>query len=293
MAIKSILNQTFTDFELLVLDNYSQDNTEAVVKDFHDNRIRYIKHKPMPISQSRNLGIKEARGAYVAFLDDDDEWLPNKLKAQLKIFEQGENNLALVYGGFIRIYPDGEEFLVSMPTLKGRILKELLYQDSFTGSASNPMIKKSVFNIIGGYNETLVTGEDWELYLRLAEKYWIDFTSEAVVRIRTHPGPRLGDKLKNAAELELLVLEMYKDIFVFDRRLQSYYFQKIGGKFIRTGDLREGRRYLRKAIHSFPVNLSVYFQYLFSYMGLSFYRFMHKKYRWSVFFKPGKNIKTR
>jgi len=293
MAIESILAQTFTDFQLLILDNYSQDNTEEVVRGFQDSRIRYIKHNPMSISQSRNLGVKEASGDYIAFLDDDDVWLPNKLEAQLKIFQQGRKDLALVYGGFIRIHPDGKEFFTHTPVLRGNILRDLLYQDAFTGSASNPMIKKSIFKVIGEYNENVLTGEDWEFYLRLAEKYWIDFTVEPVVKIRWHSGPRLGDKLKDAAGLEMLVLEKYKDIFEQDQRLKSYYFQKIGGKFVRIGEPDKGRGYIKKAIYGYPLNFLAYFQYLFSYIGPSLYRLIHKSYKDLSFVMLSKNFKLK
>ena len=287
-AIKSVLNQTYSDFELLILDNSSTDNTEEVVKSFNDKRIRYIKHPLLTISQARNLGLKKARGEFIGFLDDDDEWLPNKLEAQLQVFENKNQNCGLVYGGFVRVDDFGRELGFHRPRLKGNVFINLLSQkDPFTGSASNPILRKSVFRVIGEYNEKVLVGEDFELYLRLAEKFEVDFTPEIVFKIRSHSGPRLGDKIKEAADLEILILRNYKDFFEKNSKLKSQFLQKIGGKFCRLGHLKEGRLYIKEAIKTYPFNFPAYFQYLFSFFSQSFYKKMHKIYKnvYCSFFK--------
>jgi len=279
-AVKSILTQTFENFELLVLDNSSTDNTQEIVKGFNDKRIKYIKHKPIGISAARNLGVKKASGEFIAFLDDDDEWLPNKLQNQIDIFKKNKLDAALVYGGFVWINEKNKIIGKHLPALRGYILKELLSQkDYFTGSASNPMIRKSVFKNIGYYNKNVLTGEDWEFYLRLSQKFKIDFTNKFVVKIKQHSGSRLGDKLLEAAELELLVLKNYSEIFKNNPRLKSLYLQKIGGKFCRISQPQKGRIYLKKAIRVYPLNYLAYGQYLLSFLGDSCYKTAHKFYR--------------
>ncbi len=74
-AIVSVLNQTEQDFELVILDNSSTDDTSSVVRSFRDPRIRYFRHPPLNIARARNFGVKKARTAFIGFLDDDDEWL--------------------------------------------------------------------------------------------------------------------------------------------------------------------------------------------------------------------------
>jgi len=277
-AIRSVLNQTMPDFELLILDNSSSDGTEQVVKSFDDPRMRHIRHPPITIGAQRNLGLREARGEFVAFLDDDDEWLPAKLERQLGVFRNGPPDLALVYGGFVRIDSEGREFATHRPVLQGRILLDLLWhRDAFTGSASNPLMKVSFLRGLGGYNDELCTSEDWELYLRLAERYVIDFAPDSVVWIRSHRGPRLGDRVSDALKVEELVLERYSS--VMSPQLRSYYLQKIGGKLCRIGYPQQARTRLREAIREYPLNLVAYGQLAVTIVGPDLYRQAHGLYK--------------
>ena len=91
-AIKSVLNQTFQDFELIVVDDGSTDNTEEVINSFNDTRIRYIRHKiNKGGNAARNTGLRNSKGEYIAFLDSDDEWLPEKLERQLEVFKKSQD----------------------------------------------------------------------------------------------------------------------------------------------------------------------------------------------------------
>lgn len=280
-AIRSVLAQDEPDFELLVLDNSSPDDTEKVARSFDDPRLRYIRHEPMGIAVARNLAVREAKSEFVAFVDDDDEWLPNKLRVQLALFEN-RPQVALVYGGFQWFDDSGRILHEHRPQLRGRILEHLLWQkDPFTGSASNPMLRKSVILELGGYNERKdFSGEDWELYLRLADRYEIDCTPEIVVKIRQHQGFRLSENNhRGAATLELMVMERFRSIFEANHKLRGYYLQKIGGKLVRAGDRREGRKFLRRAAFTGGVNSVALGQMALSYFGKGVYQHFHRLYQ--------------
>lgn len=276
-AIESVLAQTFTDFELLILDNSSIDNTESVVKSFSDPRIRYIKHPPVSPGVARNTGLENAKGKYIGYLDDDDIWLPEKLSKQLVAFQNASPSTALVYGGFIRFDDTGREFGPHYAELQGKMLKPLLWGDPFTGSASNPIMLTSEMRSLGGYDPKCLTSEDWELYIRLADKYDIRAVRDIVLKVRQHSGVRLGDRLDAAREVEESALKMFGN--KMERRLKSYYLQKIGGKFIRTGKKAEGRKKILQAIIQWPFNLVAYGQYLISFLGASPYIYLHKAYQ--------------
>ncbi len=284
-AIASVLLQTFREFELIILDNSSADHTRTVLARIDDPRVRCLRHPPLTIAQSRNLGLREARGEFVAFLDDDDEWLPGKLECQLARFERGTATLGLVYGGFVRIDSRGAEFETHRPVLRGKVLTDLLWQkDAFTGSASNPMLRMAALHAVGGFNDSLSTSEDWELYLRLAERYGVDYVSDVVVRIRAHAGARLGDRIGEAQKVEELVLSRYGP--TMSPRLRSFYLRKIGGKLCRIGAVRDGRTRLLQAIRADPLNPLSYVQYGLSVSGAAAYERIHRCYKWLVSRSP-------
>jgi glycosyltransferase involved in cell wall biosynthesis len=277
-AIKSVVAQTYGDFELLVLDNSSSDGTAALVGRWTDPRIRYVRHAPLTIAAARNLGVRAAQGEFVAFLDDDDEWLPRKLEQQVAAFRRGPAGVGLVYAGFTRIDERGVEVGTHRPALRGKVLTALLGQrDAFTGSASNPMMRAAALRALGGFNEALAASEDWELYLRLAEQFEVEYVPEVLLYIRTHRESRLGDRLDEARRVEELVLGRYGPRM--SARLRSLYLRKIGGKLCRTGALREGRARIRQAISADPLNPLVYAQYGLSFLGRRTYGRVHSVYR--------------
>ena len=111
-AIQSVLDQTYRDFELIVVDDASTDGTEEVTKALNDNRIRYIHHMMnRGASGARNTGIENANGEYIAFLNDDDEWLPEYLDQMISFLEAKDRSIGLVYCPFYRIDPDTNEVL--------------------------------------------------------------------------------------------------------------------------------------------------------------------------------------
>jgi glycosyltransferase involved in cell wall biosynthesis len=279
-AIQSVLAQTYADFELIILDNSSTDGTEEMVKSFSDQRIVYVKHPQLGISAARNLGVRTARGEFVGFLDDDDEWLPKKLELQVALLDRLGADVGLVYGGFHRVDVDGKVLVTGKPKLRGDVFESYISGiDYLGGSASNPLIRKIVFALVGAYDEKLKTSEDWEFYLRLAARSKFDFVDEPLVDIRQHAGPRLGDKLEDAAYVEIVVCDEFPEFFSAHPAVHSFYLQRIGGKYCRIGKAKEGRGYLRQAIAIFPGNMTARVQYLLSFLGAGVYRWFHSFYQ--------------
>ncbi len=279
-AIQSICDQTYKNFELIVLDNSSQDGTDEMVKTFDDPRIVYVRHPQMTIAAARNLGVRTARGEFVGFLDDDDEWLPNKLELQVGLFDRSSESIALVYGGFHRVTVDGRIYATFVPRLRGKAFDGYFCgHDVLTGSASNPLIRKSAFDISGFYDERIKSSEDWEMYLRLARDFEFDFIEDPVVNIRAHAGPRRGDRSEDAAQAEIIACEEFKDYLSKYPACHAYYLQTIGGKYCRIGKSAVGRKYLQQAITVQPGNVVARVQYLLSFLSSSVYRCFHAFYQ--------------
>lgn len=170
-SLGSIINQTYNDLELLVVDDNTseeyRDKVEKIVKetskkaDFHIERI--INEGNQGVSSARNLGIENATAEYIAFLDDDDEWKPKKIEKQVqKIQEEGIN---AVYTAS-EMY-DGEVKDIVRKT-PGLDLEALLERDRI-GSPSKVMIEKEWLERVGGFDEEIPSGEDWDLWIRLLE----------------------------------------------------------------------------------------------------------------------------
>lgn len=125
-SINSVIAQTYTNWELIIVDDCSTDNTDEVVASFKDQRIRYFKNeKNSGAAVSRNYALREAKGKWIAFLDSDDLWLPEKLDRQIKFMV--ENDYKFTYTDYREIYPDGQESPY-INTAPNKITKPILYR---------------------------------------------------------------------------------------------------------------------------------------------------------------------
>lgn len=183
-AIKSILAQTYSSWELLVVDNGSTDNTEAVVKGYaeRDPRVRYLREDRKGVSRARNTALAEARGSFIAFLDDDDLFLPEKLKVQTE-FLKARPEIDFVYGQIEIINAKGE--LLWVDPRKPVLTFSDLFEESGIRIQS-VMCRKSCFDSLGGFDETLTMGEDYDLWLRIAAKHRFEYLAVPFVKMRFH-----------------------------------------------------------------------------------------------------------
>lgn len=169
-TVKSVLNQTFTDFEIIVINDGSQDKTLDILQGITDPRLKVFSYPNAGPQKSRNRGIKKASGNYFSFLDADDLWTPDKLEAQLKALENN-SDAGVVYSWTDHVDKVGN--LVrrgSYRSVEGDILAQLLLVD-FIESGSNPLVRREALETVGEFDETLVGGQDWDMWLRLAAAY--------------------------------------------------------------------------------------------------------------------------
>jgi glycosyltransferase involved in cell wall biosynthesis len=181
------LAQTFTDWEAIVVDDGSTDNTAEVIKPYlSDGRIRYHQSNHLGAAGARNVAIGLARGAFLAILDADDLWLPAKLERQVALFRD-DVELGVAYTRIIVINEDGspascEEHL-EYPLHRGWVLPAL-FQENFV-LFSSTMIRRSVLDDVGRLDEKLPLAMDYDLLLRAAHRYRFDYVDEPLVMYRT------------------------------------------------------------------------------------------------------------
>ncbi|MEM6252381.1 MAG: glycosyltransferase [Cyanobacteria bacterium P01_D01_bin.156] len=166
-TIQSVLVQTFTDFELIIINDGSTDRTQSIVESFSDTRIRSFTFSNAGPQKSRNRGIERSIGEYISFLDADDLWTPDKLESQLTALnDMPEAGVAYSWTDVI----DEEGKFVRRGghlSYQGNILLELALVN-FLESGSNPLIKTSIIRAIDGFDEDILAGQDWDTWLRLA-----------------------------------------------------------------------------------------------------------------------------
>ena len=169
-TIESVLKQTFSDFELLIINDGSKDSTLKIVSEIRDPRLKVFSYTNAGLSVTRNRGISLAKGEYISFIDADDLWTSDKLESQLKALQ--ENPQAAVAYSWTDHIDECGQFLRSGPqqTFNGDVYARLLLED-FIGNGSNPLIRAQAFAEVGNFDESLLAVEDWDMWLRLAARY--------------------------------------------------------------------------------------------------------------------------
>jgi glycosyltransferase involved in cell wall biosynthesis len=254
-AIRSVLNQTYQDFEIIVVDDVSTDSTKEVVESFNDERIRYIQHeKNRGEAAARNTGIKSASGKYIASHDSDDEWLPEKLGRQVRILENSPREVGVIYTGFWRIKGNGKIYIPPSEVTKreGDIHKELL-KGNFVGTPTT-LIKRECFKTVGMFDERLFHLVDWEMWIRISKCYEFKYVDEPLVNV-FYTLDSVSTKQDAFIEALELILEKHYKEFAKSKRLLAKHQYWTGSLLCKSGKVVQGRGYVLKAVKSYPLNI--------------------------------------
>jgi glycosyltransferase involved in cell wall biosynthesis len=187
LALRSALDQSYENIEVLVVDDGSQDDTRAIMEPFRDDhRVRYVFQQNRGQASAKNRGIREARGEYVAFLDADDMWVPDKLERQMPLFLRSPA-VGIVYSRFAYIDEAGTELRIEDYDLfRGRVSGPLLIRN-FIGFGTS-VARKECFDRLGSFDESIGMGIDYDLWLRFSTQYEFDYVDRPLLRYREWPG---------------------------------------------------------------------------------------------------------
>ena len=269
-AIRSVLDQTYQDFELIVVDDGSSDNTEEVVTNFTDPCIRYLRHEQnRGAAAARNTGIRVAQGEYIAFLDSDDGWLPGKLEKQMKVFGSASSKVGIVYTDMWRIGQDGVRryWHSSRIMPEDGIIYDHLIGDRLTGiSMPSVVIRRECFARAGMFDEEFSRLIDRDLFIRLSRRFYFYHIAEALVNYY-ETGRRISSDDRLLIKAQSLILEKYYDDIAKNGKSLARHQYVIGSLLCQNGEIDKGRNYLLGAVRLYPLSIRYLIAAILSLFG--------------------------
>lgn len=284
-AIQSVLDQSYTDFEIMVYDDASTDNTPQVVESFTDKRIKFTRHeRNIGVNEVRNNAVINSNSDYIAFLDDDDEWLPTKLEKQIGVLEGSTDKLGAVYTGAYWIDMKLDKLVkTSVPRYRGNILKDLL-MDNFITTASI-IIKRPCFNKVGLFDSDCKYAEDFDMWIRIATEFDFDYVAEPLVKIYRN---EISISMNYAVVINGLerLLTKHRELFAGDDKALGNHLFKLGIAYCYNGNTRLGRYNILKAIKLNPSDMRFYYNLLISIFGSDIFKFLKESKKSYLSFGP-------
>jgi len=254
-TVASVLNQTYKDYEIIVVDDGSVDGTRDVLMPYMQ-KIRYHYKENGGIASAKNAGIGLSQAEFVAFLDHDDLWVPDKLQLQMEHFNENPQ-IGLVYAKYTS-FRDGKELRTKPEKgYSGWIFKELLAK-SFI-QTSTVVVKRECLDAAGPYDETFSLGDEYDMFLRIARKFQCGFVDKGLTRYRVHD--------TNASNNDFLFdnenLGVYKKVYnnftdidgvekkILRKRIARY-SMKVAEGLYRQGKQEESKKYQMEANNYLP-----------------------------------------
>jgi len=248
-ALPAALGQEDVEHEVVVVDDGSTDETPARLAELTDLRLRVVRHdRCLGVARARNAGIEHARGEWIAFLDDDDIWSPQKLRKQLD--EASARGAAFVYAGSVALDEDKRFVFGHAPPEPASLRTELLRRNVMWGGCSNVVARADAARALGGFDEEIFQLADWDLWIRLAGEGKAAMVNEVLVGCVAHAESMLlTDRRDVFREFDYLVAK-HRD----STAATGVSFDRAGfSRWVAAGHLRAGRRraaaraYLRDA----------------------------------------------
>lgn len=272
-TLESVLAQTFQDFEVIVVDDGSKDDTAAVVARF--KRVQCIRKPNGGQASARNVGIRAAQGEYVAFVDSDDLWLPDKLRMQTDLLRQ--SGLAWVYSDAYAFDDETHRTLFIFSKVRrqysGDILEQLFLADFIP--MPTPIVKRGVFEQIGYFDESDTSryAEDWDMWLRIAACFPVGLVNQPLAQYRVHAASGIQTILPqalcqaHARVIELAASRNPARLAPIKPRAIAMMSIRIGQMLVRRNDLAHARGMFAQAIHLVPFELEAYAYWLGTLAG--------------------------
>jgi glycosyltransferase involved in cell wall biosynthesis len=245
-TLRSVLGQTGVDLDVVIVDDGSADGTADLIAGLADPRVR-LERNPVPcgVSRARNRGIAAARGDWVAFLDDDDLWAPDKLSSQVAAAESSERDWC--YAGTVAVSPSLEVLAGGPPPQPAEVSRWLPWRNMVRDGASNVLVRRELLQRTGGFDASLRHMSDWDLWIRLGQAGPPAAVERPLVAYLIHPGNASADTGEIPAELSVLD-RRYRHLRGGAAADRGYVHRWIAWNSLRTGKRGEAVRAYWRAV---------------------------------------------
>jgi glycosyltransferase involved in cell wall biosynthesis len=208
-TVKSVLQQTFTDYEVLIINDGSSDQIVEWVSQVTDPRVRIVSQQNQGVSAARNTGIAQAQGEYIAFLDADDLWEPTKLEKQLRCLEANPS-VGLVYTWTALIDQFGQPTRrVWVSHVEGKVWEQIVVDDMIS-NGSSPMVLRRCFETAGVFDPNISSSEDRDMWTRIAAHYPFAVVKEFLTLYRRHPHNTTNKRQKMIQDLRQVIEKTFQ-----------------------------------------------------------------------------------
>lgn len=260
-SIGSVLKQSYANWEIIIVDDHSSDNSSEVVKKYLNDKRIILKQNDCNkgIAASRNLALKQAKGDFIAILDQDDEWLPQKLEKQMRLFNSLDSTFGLVYCNTKVQFENGHVQPFKKDIAPRQSIEEnfkKLYLTNYISSLT-VVFRKECIQKVGYFNENIQWGgDDYDLWLRISAQYKFAFVDE-VLCIRHEHGKNFSHAKKKMmygsleTGNELIENKPERKTLLNQRTALLYY--RYGIETLKTGPLTEGLNFVIKALFTSPI----------------------------------------
>jgi glycosyltransferase involved in cell wall biosynthesis len=265
-AITSVLKQTYQDFEIIVVDDASTDHTPEIIAAFDNEKVRYIRHEVNKgDAGSRNTGILNSRGDYLALLDDDDEWLPEKLQMQVDALTHSSSKVGGVYTGKLSIDRATGKILGVYSPERGVDSFEEIFAVNFINTSSI-LLKRECIEKVGLFDERMPCSSDFDMWIRIGEHFHFEYIKEPLVIYHVHD-QKLSTNLALVLQGLEMVLEKYDKCFLSNKRNYSLLHYNLGLIYCLNGNSEKSKKAFFKAIESRPLGIKYYPALVISLLG--------------------------
>lgn len=263
-AIESVIGQSYKDWELIIVDDGDELKAEEAVNSFADSRIRYLSHAVRKGGGvARNTGIKNAQGEFITFLDDDDEWLKDKLKIQMEKFANTPKDVGFCFSAVKNCYNKEKEEDTQVPSGTDNYFELALSGFKYFLTVTL-IIKKDVILDIGYFNETLPSHQETDLIIRISKKYKGLGINQPLVKVNMSPHGQIGLNLDRRIQGRKLILSKFYQEYIQRPKVLSFHYFQLALWLRDSKHFSEAKKYFKKSWQK-SFKLLYFLHYLISF----------------------------